>query len=218
MLVGTCAVAISTLEIAGEPDWIALGLVLSVLGSLLLGNAILFRNPRTLVEEFFGSRSTRLPAIRDFVFHRAQVAVGFTFLVGGFGLQILGRYLPDPARAPESPPSTPGTIVREFPAAWVGAILVLTLGLLGLAWWWARHSFRRHVREHLRRDPPDFEADLRLAREVGDLFGIASEEDDTVESYLERLHSALDLPPPARRALPGMPHARMEDLEGEDGV
>jgi hypothetical protein len=189
------------------PDWVAIGLVLTILGAFLLGNAILFRHPRTLVEEFFGSRGgargVRLHAIREYVFHRAQVAVGFTYLVGGFGLQLLGRY---------RPPST------EFPAAWVGSILVLTVTLLVLAWWWARHSFQRHVRAHLRREPPDFEADLRLAREVGDLFGVASAEDDTVQSYLERLHRAIDLPPPERRGRREIPLPRLEDVDVEERV
>ena len=156
------------------PDWIAIGLVLSTMGAFLLENAILLRHPRTLVESYFrrsaGGPGVRLGAIREYVFQRAQIAVGFTYLVGGFGIQL--------------------------PATSVGAILVFTLAFLAGAWWWSRHSFRRHVRAHLRREPPDFEADLRLAREVGELFGVESEKDDTVQSYLERLHAALELPLP----------------------
>jgi hypothetical protein len=187
------------------PDWIAVGLVLALLGTFLLGNAILFRHPRTLVEEFFGgpARGVRLHAIREYVFHRAQVAVGFTYLVAGFGLELLGRYSPA-----EPAPS--------FPVAWVGALLVLTIALLAAAWGWARHSFRRHVRGHLRRELPDFEADLRLAREVGDLFGVESLKEDTVQSYLERLHAAIDLPPPERRRRREIPLPRLEELEAEE--
>jgi hypothetical protein len=207
MLCGASLLAHLVQEAAHEPDWIGIGLVLSVVGSFLLGNAILFRHPRTLVEDFFGARTLRLHAIREYVFHRAQVAVGFTFLVGGFGVQLLGRYRPPPA-----------TAEREFPLAWVGAILVFSIALLALAWWWARYSFRRHVREHLRREPPDFEADLRLAREVGDLFGVGSEKDDTVQSYLERLHRALELPPPERRVRREIPLPRMEEIEVEEGA
>jgi hypothetical protein len=190
---------------SGEPDWIAIGLVLSLVGSFLLGNAILFRHPRALVEEFFGSRATRLGAIREFVFHRAQVAVGFTYLVGGFGLQILGRFRP-------IPPSSD----RAFPIAWIGGVIVLTITLLALSWWWAKHAFRRHVRAHFRKSPPDFEADLRLAREVGDLFGVDSQADDTVQSFLERLHHALELRPPERKGRREIPLGSVEELETEE--
>jgi hypothetical protein len=192
------------------PDWIAIGLVLSTMGAFLLGNAILLRHPRTLVESYFrrsaGGPGVRLGAIREYVFQRAQIAVGFTYLVGGFGIQLLGRYRPPP----------PASSSSEFPAAWVGAILVFTLAFLAGAWWWSRHSFRRHVRAHLRREPPDFEADLRLAREVGELFGVESEKDDTVQSYLERLHAALELPLPERRAPRQIPMPRLEELEVEE--
>ncbi len=193
-------------EAGVAPDWAAIGLVLAILGAFLLGNAILFRHPRTLVEEFFGSRTSgvRLHAIREYVFHRAQVAVGF-----------LGRYCPT---APASSALGERAEPPSFPAAWVGAILVLTIALLAAAWWWARHSFRRHVRGHLRREPPDFEADLRLAREVGDLFGVESSNDDTVQSYLERLHLALELPPPERRGRRETPLPRMEELEADESA
>jgi len=194
---------------AVAPDWIAIGLVLSVVGAFLLGNAILLHHPRTLVESYFrrsaGAAGPRLGAIREYVFQRAQIAVGFTYLVGGFGLQLLGRY--------RTPPTSASA---EFPAAWVGAILVGTLVFLAGAWVWSRRSFRRHVRAHLRREPADFEGDLRLAREVGELFGVESEKDDTVQSYLERLHAALELPLPERNAPRQIPMPRLEELEVEE--
>lgn len=199
---------------ANGTDWVVIGLVLAVLGSILLGNAILFRHPRALVEEYFGSKSVRLPAIREYVFSRAQVAVGFTYLVGGFGVQIFGRYQPERYGGDVS---APAVLEREFPLAWVGAIVVLTIALLGLSWWWAKRSFRRHVRKHLRRELPDFEADLRLAREVGNLFGIVSLADDTVQSYLERLHVALEMPAPERRGQREIPLARPDEMEAEEG-
>lgn len=194
-----------------SPDWISVGLVLSVVGAFLLGNAILLRHPRALVEEHFRRRrdapTRRLGAIREHVFQRAQIAVGFTYLVGGFALQLLGRYRP----------AIPPGAVPEFPAAWVGVIVAGTIAFLALAWWWARHSFQRHVRTHLRRSPPDFESDLALAREVGELFGVESEKDDTVQGYLERLHAAIGIPAPERRSPRPIPLPRLEELEVEEG-
>src|SRR5258708_40312262 len=107
-----------------EPDWVALGLVLAMVGAFLLGNAILFRPPRVLVEELFGVRRLRLPAIREYIFHRVQVGVGFVYLLGGFALQLYGRFRVE----------APG-VEREFPSAWVGALAVLTVVLLAAGWW-----------------------------------------------------------------------------------
>lgn len=190
--------------LGAEPDWQSVGLVLSLVGSFLLGNAILFRHPRQLVEELFGRHEERLHTIRAFIFHRVQVAVGFTFLVSGFGLQLLGR-------------SRPPILDAEpvFPMVAVGCVVLLTIAFLCLGWWWSSRAFRRYVREHFLRNPPDFEADMAMAREVGDLFGVDSHGDDTVQSYAERLRHAIDLPEPdrQRRRGPAVPH--LEEVEVE---
>ncbi|MFT7487470.1 MAG: hypothetical protein ACI9F9_003331 [Candidatus Paceibacteria bacterium] len=160
-----------------HPDWMGIGLVLAIVGSFLLANSILFRHPRQLVVERFGRETQELRNIREYIFHRVQVNVGFGFLLGGFGLQLYGHYSPMPAG-----------VEREFPALWIGIVVVLAVLLLLASWWWSLRAFRRYVREYFRTHPADFEANLGLAREVGELFGIASHADDTVESYVARLN------------------------------
>ncbi len=179
-----------------EPDWVTLGLVLAVVGSFLLGNAVLFRHPRDLVRERFAAslaapssaRVAPLIGIREQIFHRLQISTGFFYLVLGFALQLVGRFRP----------MQPG-IETAFPVFWVAVIALVTALLLVFGWWSSSRTFRRHVRAHLARNPPDFEADMTFAREVGELFGIESHPDDTVESFTGRLRKELKLPPPARQ-------------------
>ena len=193
-------------ELGAEPDWASLGLALALVGSFLLGNAILFRPPRLLVEELFGVRKLRLPAIREYIFHRVQVGVGFTWLLVGFGLQLFGRFRPplgpDPA----------------FPVFWIGCIVLVTIALLVLGWWWSSRSFRRYVREHFLAHPPDFETDLALAREVGALFGVESAGEDTVQAYLEALRRTIGLPAPDRKLRRGAGGPRAEEIEVEESA
>lgn len=174
-------------------DWFGVGLVLAIAGGFLLANSILFRHPRTLVEEHFGARSQRLSSIREYIFHRVQVHLGFVALLAGFGLQVYGRYHPlDPA---DGPP--------VFPFAWVGGIL-LGIVALELGGWWLSHAlFRRYVREHFLANPPNLETDMRLARELGELFSIPSSGDDTVQSYLAQIRARIGLAPPPRGARNG---------------
>jgi hypothetical protein len=190
--------------LGAEPDWQSVGLVLALVGAFLLGNAILFRHPRQLVAELFGRREERLHTIRAFIFHRVQVAVGFTFLVSGFALQLYGRTRP--------PPIDPEP---AFPVTAVGCVVLLTIAFLSLGWWWSSRAFRRYVREHFLRHPPDFETDMAMAREVGDLFGVESHEDDTVQSYAERLRRAIDLPEPDRRRPRGLSVPPVEEGDVE---
>ena len=71
---------------ATATDWFGVGLVTSIVGGFLLANSILFRHPRTLVEDHFGGSRRRLASIRSYIFHRLQVHLGFLFLLTGFGL------------------------------------------------------------------------------------------------------------------------------------
>lgn len=170
------------------PDWVAVGIVLAIVGGFLLANAILFRHPRNLVSEHFGGPPTRLGSIREYVFHRLQVHLGFLFLLAGFGFQLYGHYRP-----PEIPAGE-----RGFPTLWVGAVLIAVVILEIVGWWLSHWLFRRYVREHFLAHPPALETDMRLARELGELFGIQSAGDDSVQTYLVRIRGELGLPAAGR--------------------
>jgi hypothetical protein len=178
----------------GAPDWTTLGLVLAIVGCFLLANGILFRNPRRMVAERLGRTPQQLRGIREFVFHRVQMTLGFMFIVAGFAAQLQGRWQP--------PQPRPGS-----PALWIGAIVVLAVALEVAAWWWSLHAVRRHVRAVLRDDPPDLETDTVLAREIGELFGVETSGDDTVQSYVARVRTSLGLTQAPRNG----PRARTSD-------
>jgi len=210
----TIPALVSSLLVEGvwsEVDWAALGLTLSIAGSFLLANAILLRHPRDLVAEHFGQRRQRLGSIRGYVFHRVQVALGFGLLLAGFGLQLVGRYTPSAAE-----PAGGGS--GSFPIGWVG-LLVVAVGLLQLGGWWiSQRLFRRYVRDYLVERESDIETDSKLAREVGELFGLEMLPEDTVQSYVARLRERLDLPrreprgAGARRAATARAVAAAEDF------
>ncbi len=184
----------------GDTDWFGVGLVLAIIGSFLLANAILFRHPRSLVQEHFRGARPRLQSIRDYVFHRVQVHLGFLFLLVGFGLQLYGHYRP---RAPlESP---------EFPVFAVGVVVLLVVAFEIAGWWLSHALFRRYVRDYFLRHPPDFDTDIELAREVGGLFGMRSSGDETVQSYVARLRRELGLPEPGRRGRPPVVEGEPEE-------
>lgn len=172
----------SSLDAAGV-DWVALGLVLSIAGSFMLANAILLRHPRDLVREHFGGARRRLSSIRGYVFHRVQVALGFVLLLLGFGLQLAGRYGGSAVGAEST-----------FPVGWVG-LLIVGVGLLQLGGWWLSQGlFRIYVREYVEERNADLETDSVLAREVGELFGVEMQPEDTVQGYVGRLRERLSLP------------------------
>jgi len=181
---------------AAERTWTSVGLLLVLVGGFLLANAALFLAPRARV----GTRHPKLRALRDGVFLRVQTALGFAFLLAGFATQLVAEV----AAADE----TGATASLPF---WAGAV-VLALVVLEIAGWWLSHAlFRRALREHFLAEPPDFETESHLAREVGALFDMKTRADETVSSYAERLRRELRLPAPGRRE-----RAVATDLDDED--
>lgn len=165
------------------PDAFGLGLVLALVGGFLLANTVFLRSPRDLVREHFGGPGRRLVSIRGLIFQRLQVHLGLLFLLAGLALELYGHYAgPAGAEAP-----------RAFPKAWVGAIAVAVIALEIGGWWLSHALFLRSVREHFREFPPALEADLALARELGELFGIESDGEDSVQTYLSRIRRRLGL-------------------------
>lgn len=185
-------------------DWGAVGLVLLLGGTFLLGNALFFRHPREFVAERFGARSAQLVAIREHIFQRLQVGIGFLYLLAGFGLELLARLRPPAA-----------TTAHAFPTFWIAAVPLATVLLLAVGWLWTTRAFRRYVRERLAASPGELEADPALTKEVGELFGVEAAPEDSVASYAERVRRATGLPPLARTG-PRETSARRVDPESGD--
>jgi hypothetical protein len=163
-------------------------LVLCLAGGFLLAHGTLVRDPQSLVEERFGSSRADLRSLRSMLFHRVQTMLGFGLMLLGFAAQLYARAVP----------ATSGASGSD--ALWTGAV-VLAAALLELsAWWWSLVTVRRHLRAWFRQNPPDFDRDPSLAREVGDLFAIDSMRDEAVQSYAERLRRELGLSAPRAAA------------------
>lgn len=171
----------------GGADWTSLGLVSCIIGAFLIANSTLFEHPRSLVGRYFGRSTGRLQSVREYVYNRVQTTLGFAFLLAGFGFQLIGRFR-------EVVPEGAGPVEPPLSMAWVGVIVASAIVLLFSGWWWSVWAFRRYVREYFTENPRDFLADPSVAREVGELFGIESGEDDTVQDYVKRLVRETGLP------------------------
>ena len=168
--------------VLADPDWTSLGIVTAIVGAFLIANATLLEHPRRLVSRYFGGRPGRLMSVREYVYNRVQTTLGFAFLLLGFGMQLFGHIA---TRAPEEEPLNMG---------WVGLIVISAVLLLFAAWWWSLQAFRRYVREYFQEQPAGLDRHGPLVREVGELFGVESREDDTVETYAARVREKARLP------------------------
>ena len=158
-----------------------IGLTCNLVGIFLLANSIVFRSPRRLIEEFFGAKSGSLRPLRDYVVNKIQVVIGFLFLTAGFVLQAL--------------------------AAWASleeplAILIICAALMLIAFSiyyfgdkYSRRSFRRYLKDFFRRHPYNFGQNIEMTKQIGKVFDIPSDPDETVEAYVVKVMRALGLDP-----------------------
>ena len=165
-----------------SPDWESLGIVASMVGAFLIANGTLLEHPRRLVSRYFGRNSGRLQTVREYVYNRVQTTLGFAFLLVGFGMQLVGNFRARPVGEP------------VLSMAWVGVIVVAAVVLLFTAWWWSLVAFRRYVREYFQNHPISLEREGVVAREIGELFGVDPEADDTVQTYAARVRNKVGLP------------------------
>ena len=116
---------------------------------------------------------------------------------------------------PRAPLAAPQALVFPVQPGWASSLLAVVV--LELGGWWLSHAlFRRYVREYFLAHPPDLESDMKLARELGELFSIPSEGDDSVQAYLLRIRQRIGIVGPSVPAPPRRAARAFEDVEAEE--
>jgi hypothetical protein len=172
-------------------DLVLCGYLLLLAGVFLLGQSLVFRSPRRILEEIFAVRSGRLESIEDSLRNRTQTSFGTVLTLGGFFLLALALTVREGRSVLLE--RLPSTAAAGFALALASASLVLVLR--GLSKALTRIVFKRSLKAFFREHPWTFEENLPLMMEVGSLLGIPRKEDDSVEGYVRKLRDALRLPP-----------------------
>ena len=161
-------------------DLIIIGLTMNIVGTFFLANSIVFKRPRKVIEEFFKTDPGSLLTIRDYIFTKIQVVIGFLFIFCGFGLMIIAHVhrLADP---------TPFLLIS------IGVLIATAflVGTIGFAY--SRRSFKRHLQDFFQRHPWPFDLNMDLTKEIGEIFSVTHSTDDTVEIYVAKLRRALHM-------------------------
>jgi hypothetical protein len=101
------------------------GLALAVVGVIFLANAMGVRRPRRFIQEYFGiQRKQHLRGVLEQLRSKAEIFVGFLFLMAGFSLQIVDELSPA-----LGPPPAPGPTMLRLQ---LQAFLVLAAGVLAV--------------------------------------------------------------------------------------
>jgi hypothetical protein len=176
-----------------NPDLRVLGLTCQLIGVFFVAISMVFKKPRAIIGELFGVKAgDTVKQFRDMVFKKNQLALGLILIAAGYVIQIVGL-MP----APPGAPTDGGFFANWSPALFFGflllAIIALTAvaNLIGLVW--ARRTFNRLLTEFLRDNHELLEENIQVTKQLGELVGVESGRDSSIEEYLHNFRRKLRL-------------------------
>ncbi len=168
-----------------DMDWVVLGLVCYLLAGLFMLTSIGRGRPRTRAQLVLGLMPQSLEGLRHSVMAKGRGQCSASFFVVGTAMQLAAVLLP----------GQPNPAVQF----WGSAACVLIAGLLlFLLDGHVNRVMRSHLRTQLRKFPFEFEANIVMTREIGDLFGVEAAAGETLEAYCQGVRKALGIADPAR--------------------
>lgn len=181
-----------------------IALAFDIIGVIFLANSIGIRRPRRFIHEHFGvQRPQRLRTVLDQLRAKAEIFIGFLFLMVGFSLQIVHELAPDilagAAVSLETAPAARQEQVVAF-ALLASAVLIITLLLRVACRAWSLSLFRKLLAEFLTEQGDwNFERHPNVTREIGEILSVPAQEDDSIGDYSRRVRAALGLAAEAPR-------------------
>ena len=175
-------------------DLALLGFSAFFTSGLLLWTAVRQGRTATRVAGLFGQAETTLSAVRGEMEARGRSEIGLFYFIFGSGALACSVYMNTPIP------------LWVLPVGLLGVSISAALFLL-LQPMVSRARLRRQIRMHLRVTDFSFEDNIALAREVGALFRVEPAPEETLESYVNKVRSALGVPSPGAR--PFRPERRM---------
>jgi hypothetical protein len=181
-----------------------IGLACDIVGVIFLSNAMGIRRPRRFILEFFGiKRPQALRTVLEQLRAKAEIFTGFLFLMVGFSLQIVAELAPQLGPPPASDSQSVRLQMLAF--ATLTATVLLSTVLLRLACRaWSLSLFRRLLHEFFTEHAEwEIEKHPGITREIGEIFGIPQQPEDSISDYAARVRTALRLATPGRAVRQG---------------
>lgn len=163
------------------------GLCLQILGAFFLAKSVLWKAPRYFMRDLIGLPLERYRAFRHYLAGRIEAILGFLFLSVGAGFQMAGEV------------QGAGESAARGLLFWIAASLVAIAAIATVLYFVVRRMAKRvfletFVEQVKRRHWP-FQEDPELLRELGEMLDLPRGEDDTVDTYQEKVRDRLGLPP-----------------------
>jgi hypothetical protein len=162
---------------------------LILLGAFFLSKAIVVKGQKWTMKELLGLRIDKLKVFRNHIIQRLEASFGFFFILCGVGihLYVLIRQYGD-----ANPAAAYGQVL-EYLGVTVLAMVGFAVGLHFVCNYVARRVFLDLLAYLVVRYRYRVADDDRLLKQLGEVMGVPRSDDDTVESYAERIEEGLRL-------------------------
>ena len=178
---------------------------LGMVGLFFICCAIIQNKPKHVLEERFGVYKGGLRSLKGSVFKKNQLVLGFSCVLLAL---ILDQFSSVLARSDGR-----GILNNAKPLTLIVVWLLFVGALCGILNYlcrrWSKWHFRRIITEVVTEHRWPFGENVALALEIGELVGIARQDDDTVERYLTKLKNYLELPVEEAKEKPSVRSQRL---------
>jgi len=166
-----------------------------ILGSFFLMKSILFKSPKFVLHELLRFKVSKSRFFRRYISQKLEAIIGFVFFAAGCAQLIYVE------------------LATLDQLSWWGvggvtflAIIVIGFLLHQITRFFSGQIFVEQLRFIVLKHGFPLESDEGLVRELGKILRVKLEEDDTVESYTERVRAKMKLPKSSpRRGSPRRP-------------
>jgi len=186
----------SPLVHAADPNLAVLGFLAIFLGAAFFLSSVGRDRPRQRIGQMLGTKSTSLAPLRAALQSKARSQAAAAFWMTGTATLIAAFFFQL-------------EVGRAFLYWAAGGMIAFSVVFVGMLEGYVAGAMRRYVAAHLRQHPFDFEDHIALTREIGDLFKVRSNPEDTLESYVAKVRAALGLPGPPQRTQSARHRARL---------
>jgi hypothetical protein len=163
---------------------------LILLGTFFIARSVLVKGQKWTMRELLGLKIDKLKVFRNHFIQRLEAAFGFLFVLVGVGihLYVLLRRTLDA----HDPRSAYGDVAK-FMGGTIGAMIVLAVAFHYICKYVSKKSFVEILAYLVVRYEYRIDDDQDLLKQLGEIVGVAHSDEDTVESYTQRVEDALGL-------------------------
>lgn len=180
-----------------EPDPIrVIALCCLILGSFFLAKSISVKTPKYVLHELLAFKVNKSRFFRKYIGQKLDSLIGFLFFFVGFGLQ---AYLEVEALGDRDQATGGHT---GFSSWWtvlgvtVVAMFAIAFLLSRITRFFSNRIFVEHVRFMVETHGYPLETDDGLVRELGRVMKVQHSEEDTIESYCEKVRLKMKITTP----------------------